>query len=104
MIKAYQIAIDLRDEILSAQGIKSRNQKIHLTGDRQDDTLPEARRVPPWQGRRNAARALRQGLSLAPFPLVPIKTPLGSKEKQIQSLEHCCYLVFRIVVAISFFF
>jgi len=67
---------------LSAQGIKSRNQKIQLTGDRRDSTLPEARRAPPWQGRGNAAwaafsrpygrgcaPALGQGLS--PWPSFP---------------------------------
>ena len=41
-LKTYQIAIDFREEILSAQGIKSTNQKIQVTGDRRDDTQQEA--------------------------------------------------------------
>ena len=45
------------EEILSVQGIKSTNQRIHLTGDRRDDALPKARRAPPWQGRENPALA-----------------------------------------------
>ena len=56
-LKAYQVAIDLREEILSAQGIKSTNQKIQLTGYRSDQTQQAGGREPAWQGRRNAARA-----------------------------------------------
>ena len=76
---------------MSVQGIISANQQTNLTGDKLGDALPEAKRAPPWQGHENAAQAafprpfgrarLRFGpraAHVAPFPLVPINTPLGS--------------------------
>ena len=85
---------------MSAQGIKSRIQEIHLTGDKWDGTQQEARRMPPQHCRGNVAwaafprqygraraRALGQGLPLAPFPLVPINTPRGLQLGDIQRIE-----------------
>jgi len=97
-------------KILSAQGIKSRNQKIHLTGDRQDDALPEARCAPPWHGRGNAAWAAfpwpcwraRPGFGpgVPPGLLSPgdYKYPPGVRSWEISRVRaSCCNLTFRIV-------
>ena len=90
-LKAYQLAIDLREQISLAQGVKSRNRDQTLTGDKKDCARLEAPRARPLQGRENAAlaafsrpygrgarRASGQGLSPGSLFPVAYKNPLGS--------------------------
>ena len=72
-----------------------------MTGDKLGDVLPEARRAPPWQGCGNAALWARARLRfgprashVAPFPLVPINTPLGSSVFQDPDLEPIFIILF----------
>ena len=117
-LKAYQVAIDFRVKIISAQSIKSQIQKIKASEDRLGDALPEARRAPSWQGHGNAALAafsrpfgrarLRFGprvTHVAPFPLVPINTPKGSSvEADPENRVVICVLLLGIVVTLVCFF
>ena len=107
MIKGLPSSLDFREEILFAQGIKSRIQEIRGTRDRRDNALPEARRAPPWQGRVSAALWARAPvLWTTCFPRGPLspgayKYPPGVFSlARSRALASFCNLVFRFVVVV----
>ena len=89
-------------KILSAQGIKSRNQKIHLTGDRQDDALPGRVSAAMWA---RAHPGFRPGLPPAPLSPGAYKYPQGSSVgRYLENRVVFVTLLLGIVVVVSFFF
>ena len=97
-LKAYQVAIDLREQISSAQGVKSWNRDQKLSGDKKDYARLEVSRAWPLQGRvprfRGRTAAVRAAFRAWGCPLAPLfpgayKNPLG--------FQSWTYTEFRVV-------